>query len=325
MKLSRKNLVKKLLTLIGLSTALLSHAQTYPNKPIRLVIPSSAGTPVDILSRVVAVKMANELGQAVVVENKVGAGGIVGMQDILRQPADGYTLMSIYRGMVLTPHIFRNVSMDIQRDFAAVGQSLFTYNVLLVNPKVPANSVVELANLIKSKPGQLNFASGGIASPAHLAGELFSQKVGSKLTHVPYLAFPQALGDLMGGQVEMMFSATAPAMGHIESGKVKALAVTSSRRLPSLKDIPTMAEMGYPEVTLRDWMGLMVKTGTPTDVIDRLNSALLKALSSDDVRQSFARLGAEPAGGTAADFAALIAQDTNSLVQLARNASIRAD
>ena len=173
---------------MGLSAFAAAQAQNFPAKPIRLVIPASAGTPVDILLRVVATKMSSELGQSVVVDNKVGAGGIVGMQDILRQPADGYTLMTVYRGMVLTPHIFRNVNMDFKRDFTPVGQTLFTYNVLVVNPKVPARSVAELAQLVKSKPGQVNFASGGIASPAHLAGELFAQKIGAPMTHVPYLA-----------------------------------------------------------------------------------------------------------------------------------------
>jgi tripartite-type tricarboxylate transporter receptor subunit TctC len=325
MTLFKSSLLTKIIAVISLGAALSCQAQPFPNKAIRLVIPASAGTPVDILSRVVAVRMAIELGQPVVVENKVGAGGIVGMQDVLRQPSDGHTLMTIYRGMVLTPYLFRNVAIDLKRDFAPVGQSLFTYNVLVVNPNVTANSVNELANLVKSKPGQLNFASGGVASPAHLAGELFSQKIGSKLVHVPYVAFPQAVGSVMGGQVEMMFAATAPVIGHIESGKLKALAVTSSRRLPSLKDVPTMAELGYPEVTLRDWLGMMVKSDTPADIIARLNSALLKALSSDEVRQSFSRLGAEPVSGTPAEFAALIAQDTDSLVQLARSANIRAD
>lgn len=322
---SSKHLLSTLLALFGLSVALTSHAQTFPNKSVRLVIPASAGTPVDILSRVVAVRMAADLGQPVVVENKIGAGGIVGMQDVLRQPADGYTLLSIYRGIVLTPFIFRNVSIDLRRDFAPVGQTLFTYNVLVVNPKVAANTVTELASLIKSKPGQINFASGGIASPAHLAGELFSQKLGTKMLHVPYLTFPQAIGDVMGGQVEMMFAATAPVLGHIDSGKLKALAVTSTRRLPSLKDVPTMAEMGYPEVTMRDWMGVVVKTGTPTDVVQKLNSALRNALNSDEVRQTFARVGAEANGSTPAEFGALIAQDSESLQQLARSANIRAD
>ena len=322
---SRKNLLNTLLALVGLSAALVTQAQTFPNKSVRLVIPGSAGTPVDILSRVVATRMAADLGQPVVVENKVGAGGIVGMQDVLRQPADGYTVMTMYRGMVLTPVIFRNVAIDLRRDFVPVGQKLFTYNVLVVNPKVPANTVTELAALIKSRPGQVNFASGGIASPAHLAGELFSQKLGSKMLHVPYLAFPQALGDVMGGQVEMMFAATAPVLGHIESGKLKALAVTSNRRLPSLKDVPTMAEMGFPEVTMRDWLGMVVKAGTTADVVQKLNTALRSALQSDEVRQTFARLGAEANGGTPAEFAALIAQDSESLQQLARSANIRAD
>jgi tripartite-type tricarboxylate transporter receptor subunit TctC len=311
--------------LLGLSAAFGSQAQTFPNKSLRLVVPASAGTPVDILTRVVAVRMAADLGQPVVVENKIGAGGIVGMQDVLRQPADGYTMLSIYRGIVLTPFIFRNVTIDLRRDFTPVGQTLFTYNVLVVNPKVPANTVTELATLIKAKPGQINFASGGIASPAHLAGELFSQKLGSKMLHVPYLTFPQALGDVMGGQVEMMFAATAPVLGHIESGKLKALAVTANRRIPSLKDVPTMAEMGYPEVTMRDWMGVVVKTGTPAEVVQKLNSALRNALNSDEVRQTFARLGAETNGGTPTEFSTLIAQDSESLQQLARSANIRAD
>lgn len=325
MTLSCKHLLSTLIALLGLSLGAIGQAQTFPSKSIRLVIPSSAGTPVDILSRVVAVRMAADLGQPVVVDNKVGAGGIVGMQDVLRQPADGYTAMTLYRGMVLTPHIFRNVPIDLRRDFAPVGQSLFTYNVLVVNPKVPANSLGELAALVKSKPGQINFASGGIASPAHLAGELFAQKLGSKMLHVPYLAFPQAVGDVMGGQVEMMFAATAPVLGHIESGKLKALAVTSNRRIASLKDVPTMAELGYPEVTMRDWLGLVVKTGTPADVVQKLNTALRNALNSDEVRQTFARLGAEANPGSAGEFAALIAQDSESLQQLARSANIRAE
>jgi tripartite-type tricarboxylate transporter receptor subunit TctC len=322
---SRKYLMSTLSAFIVLCFAHNSFAQTFPNKTMRLVIPTSAGTPVDILSRVVAAHMAADLGQPVVVDNKVGAGGIVGMQDVLRQPSDGYTAMCIYRGMVLTPFIFRNISIDLRRDFAPVGQTLFTYNVLVVNPKLGVNTLTDLANLIKSKPGQINFASGGIASPAHLAGELFSQKLGSKLIHVPYLAFPQAIGDVMGGQVEMMFAATAPVLGHIESGKLKALAITSNHRLPSLKDVPTMAEMGYPEVTMRDWLGLVVKAGTPADIVQKLNGALRNALNSDEVRLAFARLGAEANAGTPAEFASLIAQDSESLQQLARSANISAD
>jgi tripartite-type tricarboxylate transporter receptor subunit TctC len=302
-----------------------AQAQAYPNKPVRLVVPTSAGTQVDILTRVVAARMAVDLGQPVVVENKTGAGGIVGAQDVLRQPADGYTMMAVYMGMTITQSIFRNVSFDLRRDFAPVGQSLFSYNVLVVNPKIAATNVKELAALIKSRPGQFNFASGGIGSPAYLAGELFAQKLGVKVTHVPYLTFPQAIGDVVGGQIEMMFAATAPAMGHVETGKLRALAVTGNRRVPALKDVPTVAEAGFPELVIRDWQGILVRSGTPTDVVERLNAALRKALASDEVRQTFARVGAETAPSSPAEFGALIAQDVDGLGQLAKNANIRAD
>ena len=321
----RKAVLATTIALLGLTSAPYSHSQTFPSKPVRLVVPTSTGTPVDILSRVVAARMAVDLAQSVVVENRPGAGGIVGAQDVLRQPADGHTMMALYMGMTITQSIFRNVTFDLRRDFAPVGQSLFSYNVLVVNPKIPVNNVRELAALVKSKPGQFNFASGGVGSPAHLAGELFAQKAETKLTHVPYPAFPQALGDVIGGQVEMMFAATAPAQGHIETGKLKPLAVTSAHRLANMKDVPTMAEAGFPDVTIRDWQGLLVKSGTPAELVERLNAALRRALNSDEVRQTFARVGAEPVPTSAAEFASLIAQDVDRLGQLARNANIRAD
>jgi len=302
-----------------------SHAQAYPQKPVRLIIPGSAGTPVDILSRVVAARMAVDLGQPVVVENKTGAGGIVGAQEVLKQPSDGYTLLTLYMGMAITPSIFRHVTFDLRRDFAPVGQTLFSYNVLVTNPKLPARNVNELMALVQSRPGHYNFASGGIGSPAHLAGELFAQKAGTRLTHVPYLTFPQAIGDLLGGQVEMMFAATAPVIGHIESGKLRALAVTGTRRVAALRNVPTLAEAGLPDFSLRDWQGILVKAGTPPEVIERLNAAIRKALASDEVRQSFAQLGADPAPGSPAEFATLIAQDVDNLGRLAKSANIRAD
>jgi tripartite-type tricarboxylate transporter receptor subunit TctC len=325
MKPVQRFLASGFLAVAALTCASAALAQAYPSKPVRVIVPASAGTPVDILSRVVASRMSIDLGQPVVVENRIGAGGIVGAQEILRQPADGHTLLALYMGMTITQSIFRNVSFDLRRDFTPVGQTLFSYNVLVVNPKLPATNLQELTELVKSRAGKVNFASGGIGSPAHLSGELFAQKVGVALTHVPYLTFPQAIGDLMGGQVEMMFAATAPVVGHIESGKLRALAVTGSRRLPTLKDVPTMAEAGLPDFVVRDWQGILVKSGTPPAVVERLNASLRNALGSDEVKQVFARLGAETAAGSPAEFGALIAQDVERLGQLAKSANLRAD
>lgn len=302
-----------------------SHAQAYPTKPVRLIVPSSVGTPVDLLSRVVAARMAVDLGQPVVVENKTGAGGIVGAQEVLRQPADGYTLLSLYMGMTITQSIFRNVSFDLRRDFAPVGQTLFSYNVLVTNPNVPAKTAKELEALVKAKPNQINFASGGIGSPAHVAGELFAQKTGMRLMHVPYLTFPQAIGDLMGGQVQMMFAASAPVIGQIEAGKLRALAVTGARRIPALKDVPTMEEAGFPDFVMRDWQGVLVKAGTPPEVVQRLNAAVRKALDSEEVKLTFSKLGADPTPSSPAEFASLIAQDVENWGRLAKTANIRAD
>jgi len=307
-----------------LMTASLSVAQTYPSKPIRLIVPSSTGTPVDILSRVVANNMSSSLGQPVVVLNRTGAGGIIGAQELLNQPADGYTLMTLYRGMTITQTIFPNVTFDLKRDFAPIGQILQSSNVLVVSAKVPAKNLQELAAFVRSQSGKTNFASGGIGSPAHLWGELFAQRLGVQMTHIPYITFPQAISDLLGGQVELMFAATPPVVGHIESGKLRALAVTGERRVPSLKDVPTMTEAGMPGFTMHDWQGLLARAGTPAAIVDRLNQALRESLASDEVAQAFARLGSERKPSSPAEFATLIAETMGSLNQLVKSANIRA-
>ena len=300
----------------------LAAAQGYPNKPVRLVAPVFVGTPIDIVSRLVAAKIAIELGQPVVVENKPGGGGIVGAQEVLRQPADGYTLMTLYMPMTIGQTIYKNVPYDLRRDFVPVGQTVFSYNVLAVHPSVPANSVRELVTLLKARPNQFNFASGGAGTPAHIAGELFKLQTGTQATHVPYNQFPQAIGDLLSGQIQFMFAATPPVVAHIAAGKLRPLAVTGPQRVAALKDVPTMGEAGFPDFVVRDWQGIVAKAGTPKEVIAKVNAAIAKALATDDVKQVLANLGADPASGSPEDFGKLIASEVENWARVSKAANI---
>jgi tripartite-type tricarboxylate transporter receptor subunit TctC len=298
-------------------------AQTYPSKPIRLVVPTSVSTPIDIVSRVVADKLGAALGQPITIDNRPGATGIVGGQEVLRQPADGYTLMTIMMPMSVGQTIYANVPFDLRKDFEPVGQTVFTYNVLVVHPSVSAHSAKELAEILKAQSGKLNFSSGGPGSPAHIAGELFKQQTRTDALHVPYVQFPQAIGDLLGGQNHFMFAATPPVMGHITSGKLRALAVTGPNRISALKDVPTMIEAGYPDFVVRDWQGFVMKAGTPREIINKVNAAIAAALATDEIKQMFTKLGADAAPGSPETFAKLIDTEIERWGRLAKAANIR--
>lgn len=298
-------------------------AQAYPSKPIRLVVPTSVSTPIDIVSRIVADRMSAVLGQPIAIDNRPGATGIVGAEEVLKQPADGYTLLTIMMPMSVGQSIYPNLPFDLRRDFEPVGQTAFSYNVLVVHPSVPAHSVKDLAALLKAQPGKLNFSSGGTGTPAHISGELFKQQSGTDALHVPYNQYPQAIGDLLSGQNQFMFTATPPVMGHIAGGKLRALAVTGPNRIGALKDVPTMIEAGYPDFVVRDWQGLVVKTGAPRGVITRVNAAIATALASHEVTQTFAKLGADPAPGSPESFAKLIGAEVERWGRLARAAGIK--
>ena len=305
---------------VGSSAAAL--AQDYPSKPIRLVVPAFVGTPIDIISRQVALRLGHELGQPVVVDNKPGGTGIVGATEVLRQPADGYTVMTLFMPMSVSQSANRQVTYDLRRDFSPVVQTVFSYNVLVVPPSVPAKTPAELVGLLKSRPGQLNFASGGVTSPAHLAGELLILQTGTKATHVPYNAFPQAIGDLLSGRMDFMFAATPPVVGHIAAGRLRPLAVTGDRRVAALKDVPTMVESGFPDFVVRDWQGLLVKAGTPRPVIDRINAAVRRVVAQPEAVEAMAKLGADPAAGSPEEFGKLLASEVDAWGRLVRAANI---
>ena len=297
-------------------------AQDYPAKPVRLVVPAFVGTPIDIISRQVASRLGQELGQPVVVDNKPGGTGIVGASDVLRQPADGYTLMTLYMPMTVSQSVNRQVTYDLRRDFVPIVQTVFSYNVLVVPPSVPVNTAAELVALLKAKPGQLNFASGGVTSPAHLAGELLTLQTGTRALHVPYNNFPQAIGDLLAGRIEFMFAATPPVVGHIAAGRLRPLAVTGDRRLPVFKDVPTMVEAGFPDFVVRDWQGLMARAGTPPAVVERINAAVRKVVANPEAIEAMGKLGATPAAGTPAEFGTLVASEVESWGKVVKAANI---
>ena len=277
-------------------------AQQYPSGMIRIVHGNAAGTPPDIISRVIASDVTESEGWHVVVENRVGAIGTIGAAEVLKQPADGQTVLSISLPATAARALMPNAKLQLDSDFAPVVKLASAYHVLVVHPSVPAHSLPELVALLKSNPDKYTFSSGGFGTPAHLAGELFKLQTGIRATHVPYQALPRAIADLLNGTNHYQFISPLPVIDLINTGRLRALAVTGPERLPALKDVLTVGEAGYPDLIIQDWFGLLVKRGTPEAVIARLNQAVNRALQKPKVRETIEKMAAEPAGGTQDEF-----------------------
>jgi tripartite-type tricarboxylate transporter receptor subunit TctC len=311
-------------SLCGFPLAPHAQPQGYPNKPIKIVAPFPAGGSADIIPRIIGEKLSLKWGQPVIVENRAGAAGNIGAEYVFKAEPDGYTLLSSPPPpLIINPNLYRNLPFD-PTQFVPVGIMVAIPNVVLVNPKVPANSVQQLIAYAKANPDQLNYASQGSGTTSHLTGEMFKSMAGVRLTHIPYKGSAPALTDLLAGQVEMMFDNLGVSRQHVVSGKLKLLAVCGEKRVASLPDVPALAEIlpGFEAVA---WFGIVAPPKTPMPIAEKISAAVAEVLKLPDVQKRLADLSAEPIGNTPAQMAAFMKQDAARWREVIRSAGVKAD
>lgn len=301
-------------------------ADAYPAKALRLIVPFPPGGPADALARLVGDKLSASLGKAVVVDNRPGAGGNIGMELGAKSAPDGYTLVLAPAGnLTVNPFLYRNVPYDVGRDFAPVTVIAAVPNVLVVHPSVPAKSVAELIRYAKAHPGTLNYSSPGNGSGAHLAGELFKSMAGVDIVHIPFNGIAPAVAAVVGGQVQMMFAGAPSALPQVKAGRLVALGVASPKRFAAALELPTLAESGLPGFDVTSWYSIVAPAGTPNEIIARLRSEIAAALAQADIQEKLAALGAEPIGNTPAEFAAMIKVETAKWGKIVKDANIQVE
>ena len=309
MKLVSKLLLVGACAGLSLFATAQSTQQPYPNKPIRLIAPSSAGGPVDVIARAVAHGYSEALGQQIVIDNRAGAAGLIGAELVAKATPDGYTLLLGFSGpLVIVPQLNDATPYDTLKDFAPVSLAAAAPYVLLVHPSLPAKSVKELIELAKSRAGKLNFGSGGNGTGIHMAGELLKQAAGVQIVHVPYKGAAPAMTALMAGEIDMMFNGLSPALPHVKSGKLRALAVGGEKRSPLLPDLPTIRDSGY-QFNTSGWYGVLAPRGTPRTIIVKLHRELVRALKTPEMRERLDKLAVEEIGSTPEQFTNLLREE----------------
>ncbi len=295
----------------------------YPTRAVRLVVPSSPGGGTDISARIIAPQLSQFLGQQVVIENRAGAGTMIGGEVVARAAPDGYTLLMGISTLAINPSMYKKVPYDALKDFAPVSLAVTLSNVLVVHPSLPAKNVREFVVLVKPRPGQINFASAGVGTSPHLSMELFLVMTGLKMLHVPYKGSGPGVTDLIAGHVPVMMPNMLSAQPHIKSGRLRALGVTGAKRAPGADDIPTIAEAGVPGYEAVQWYGVLAPAGTPRDIVTKLHAGTARALQNPEVRQRLLGDGAEPVGGTPEEFAAYLRSETAKWAKVIRAAGIK--
>ncbi len=314
--------MKTIATLVLALAAAAAQAQSWPAKPVRVVVAFAPGGSLDFVTRIVAERLSQDLGQQFVVENRAGANGNVGAEYVARQPADGYTVLASADALVSSAHVYK-LNYDALKDLVPVVQFTRQPLVLAVHPSLGVNSVAELVEAAKRNPG-MGYATSGSGSGQHMVGEWLAKLAGVKLTHIPYKGGGQAITDLVGGQVKIGSLGSTPVMPHYKAGRLKIIAQTTARRAPSLPEIPTYQEQGL-AIELDQWLGFLVPAGTPADVVRRLNAATAKALAIPAVQERFAPQGLEVASGSPEEFAKLYRSDYDKYARLVKELGIRAD
>ncbi|MBK7119585.1 MAG: tripartite tricarboxylate transporter substrate binding protein [Comamonadaceae bacterium] len=312
--------------LAALLAAVTAQPAVYPAKPIRLVVPFTPGGSTDILARAIGQELTRAWGQSVIVDNVPGAGGAIGADKVAKAPADGYTLLMGHIGtLAVNPSLYPKLPYNPLKDFAPVAGVARVPNVLVVHPSVPAKDVRELVALAKAKPGQLNYGSGGNGSAANLATEYFKLQTGVSMVHIPYKGTVPAVTDLIGGQIQVLFTGAPAVIGHVKSGQLRALAVSSPKRLDALPDLPTVAESGYKDFEADQWYGVVAPAGTPREVISKLNTQINTALNAPELKARLSSEGAVAMPGTPEAFGQLMAREITRWKPVITSGRVKAD